>query len=937
MLPLLLVSAVALFLLSSNASTQVNQNLLALKESKAFAIEQYGDTIVNQVLTASSDPNTADNLIILSRAFGEVVDEAFEPNDTEEFDYDEDIYIDFLRGELANYYNGEFLPQYREATSGETIDTNALLANLSNPAVVLQHAYIYKNPASIGNKHEMFKSALNAKYDLNHTRLHETFKPYLEKFGYYDIFLVDNRGNVVYSVFKELDFATNLRSGPYSETGLAQAFTASQNLQSAEEYVLIDYAQYTPSYEAPASFIASPVFKYGSQVGTLIFQMPLDAITGIMSQRIGLGETAEVYLVGPDNMMRSDSYKDAENYSVDSAFRNQRTVATDAISMALSGDKGITTNSNYLNQAVLSAFTPVMFGSLQWAMLAEIEESEAYASITRLIWVVISICIVAIIAILFFALRVGEKIVAPIVELKNAMANIARTTTFSERLVVDRSDEIGESVESFNTLLQSIEASIIETNTVVTAMSQGDFSLRVESDFTGDLLALKNGVNDSAAAMGSSISEVNRVVDALATGDFNQKIEVDLNGELGKLKDNVNSSIVSMQGAMQEINSVISAMSNGNFKYKASMSLTGEYAKLVDQANTAMEVVNSAVIEIDSVMSFVSVGQLDKRIEKSLPGQLDQIKENINASLNAIASVFQATESALSAIADGTLHAKINDEFPGRFNNLKVSTNNTLDKLIEVVEEITSSASAVNVSASEILKGNSQLSDRTTEQSNNLDSTASSMDEITVTVKNTENNAVHANTIAKQAKEYAIKGGETVNNAIDAMQEINTASNKIADIISVIDAIAFQTNLLALNAAVEAARAGEQGRGFAVVASEVRNLAGRSANAAKEIKGLISDTEEKVKVGSHLVGQSGETLEQIIKEVENVDNIVGNISTAATEQSLGVQEVQIAVESIKSLTQQNTAMVEEGTAASENLQHKARTMMDLMGFFKTEA
>ena len=935
LLPLVFVSAVSFWLLSSMATNLVTQNLEALKANKVLNIEDYGNTIINQVITASADPNTADNLIIVSRAFNEVVDEAFEENDTEEFDYDEDVYVNSLRSELSNYYNNQFLSVYRESNESKNLDVNSILNGLSNTAVVLQHAYIEANPSPLGSKHEMFKSHLNSKYDLNHSRLHETFKIYLEKFGYYDIFLVDNKGDVVYSVFKELDFATNLNTGPYANSGLAQAFKAAANLPEQNQYTLVDYAQYTPSYEAPASFIASPVYKYGSQVGVLIFQMPLEAITSVMSERKGLGETGESYLVGEDKLMRSDSFKEPDIFSVNNSFRGQKQANSASIELGLKGEDGLIETENYLGQDVLSGYTPVNFGSLNWAMIAEIEQSEAYAPVTRLIWIILFICLSATALIIFFALKVSNKIILPITSMQKAMANIAENTDFSERVAVESEDEIGRSAISFNRLLESLEVSIKETNNVVSAMARGDFSMQVESDFKGDLLELKEGVNRSASAMGNSISEVNRVVDGIARGDFNQRIDIALEGELDTLKSSVNNSIASMKSAMNDINQLVSAMSKGDFKYDVSDELQGDYSTLVKQVKIGMAAVDDAVTEIDMVMSEVAIGKLDTRVETELPGQLKQIKDNINKSLSAIAAVFSETRTSLTSISEGKLYMKIETDFPGDFNSLKTSTNNTLNILTEVVEEIKLAAAIVNNDAIEISRGNYELSQRTEQQSADLENTASSMDEITATVKHTAENASHANELASQAKEHAAKGGEVVKLAVKAMEDVNVASSKIADIISVIDAIAFQTNLLALNAAVEAARAGEQGRGFAVVAGEVRNLAGRSANAAKEIKGLITDTVEKVKVSSSLVNKSGITLEDIINKVENVDNIVNEISNAAAEQTTGVQAVQTAVESLQVVTQQNTAMVEEGSAASENLKSKAAEMTKLMEFFTT--
>ncbi|MGR6873251.1 methyl-accepting chemotaxis protein [Pseudomonas sp. HK3] len=208
------------------------------------------------------------------------------------------------------------------------------------------------------------------------------------------------------------------------------------------------------------------------------------------------------------------------------------------------------------------------------------------------------------------------------------------------------------------------------------------------------------------------------------------------------------------------------------------------------------------------------------------------------------------------------------------------------------------------------------------------------MEEMTSSVRQTSENASHANNLAANAQDKAQKGGQVVSKAVGAMEEINTSSKKIADIIGVIDEIAFQTNLLALNAAVEAARAGEQGKGFAVVAGEVRNLAQRSAGAAKEIKDLIRDSVEKVDNGTDLVNKSGQTLAEIVEAVEKVNTMIKEISSASEEQASGIEQVNKAISQMDEMTQQNAALVEEASAASETMTEQAKNMLDLVGFFK---
>jgi methyl-accepting chemotaxis protein len=267
------------------------------------------------------------------------------------------------------------------------------------------------------------------------------------------------------------------------------------------------------------------------------------------------------------------------------------------------------------------------------------------------------------------------------------------------------------------------------------------------------------------------------------------------------------------------------------------------------------------------------------------------------------------------------------------FAKLGSGLNKLLDNVAAMVRDIKSAAAAVRIGAEEISKGNTNLSQRTEEQSSSLEETASSMEQMTSTVKQNADNAGQANQLATAARDQAEKGGGVLGKAIRAMTEINEASKKIADIISVIDEIAFQTNLLALNAAVEAARAGEQGRGFAVVASEVRNLAGRSATAAKEIKGLIQDSVRKVEDGSSLVTQSGQTLEQIVASVKKVSDIIAEIAAASREQSSGIEQVNKAVMQMDEMTQQNAALVEEATAASQAMAEGAGELNRMMERF----
>jgi len=339
--------------------------------------------------------------------------------------------------------------------------------------------------------------------------------------------------------------------------------------------------------------------------------------------------------------------------------------------------------------------------------------------------------------------------------------------------------------------------------------------------------------------------------------------------------------------------------------------------------------------QIQNLINNAVDGQLDARIDTSaLSGFMKGLGEGVNELMEAVVLPTREVQRVMGALSDGDLSQTMDGEFSGEFSQLRDATNSSITNLMNMVNEIRSSADSIQSSSGEIAQGNADLSQRTEEQASSLEETASSMEEMTSTVKQNADNARQANQLASAAKDQAEKGGSVVSNAVTAMSAINDSSKQIADIIGVIDEIAFQTNLLALNAAVEAARAGEQGRGFAVVAGEVRNLAQRSAGAAKEIKGLIKDSVEKVEEGSRLVDESGSTLDEIVNAVKKVSDIISEISAASDEQSSGIEEVNKAITSMDEMTQQNAALVEEAAAAGEAMNDQAKSMNELMDFFE---
>ena len=306
------------------------------------------------------------------------------------------------------------------------------------------------------------------------------------------------------------------------------------------------------------------------------------------------------------------------------------------------------------------------------------------------------------------------------------------------------------------------------------------------------------------------------------------------------------------------------------------------------------------------------------------------LARSITGPLNAAIGIAQT-------VADGDLSADIAIDSTDEIGTLLLALKHMQDSLSEIVGKVRAGTDAIASASQEIAQGNQDLSARTEAQASSLGQTASSMGELTSTVKQNGAHANEASKLAGNASQVAVRGGAAVAQVIDTMGSINASSKKIVDIIGVIDGIAFQTNILALNAAVEAARAGEQGRGFAVVASEVRNLAQRSAAAAKEIKALISDSVEQVENGSRLVGQAGSTMDEVVSSVQNVTAIIGEIAIASGEQNIGIDQVNTAIAQMDSVTQQNAALVEEAAAAADAMQQQAASLAQAVSVFKLAA
>ncbi|GAO35162.1 methyl-accepting chemotaxis protein [Sulfuricella sp. T08] len=542
-------------------------------------------------------------------------------------------------------------------------------------------------------------------------------------------------------------------------------------------------------------------------------------------------------------------------------------------------------------------FVPVREGVNALIKLQLDEAEKEYKASTERYTSTRNIAITIIVAGVLLALWSGflllRAILGPLGTAQEVAGKIA-AGDLSSNIVIHHNDEVGKLLHSFKSMQDALSSLVKEIQTVVNASVQGDFSKRLDlSNKQGFGRAIGESLNQLSDTTNTGLSDVMRVTNALAAGDLSQKITQEYPGVFGQTKTGVNNTVDALVKVVAEIQQIVeAAAARGDFSVKMDMAGKQGYTKTLSELlNQLSDVTDTGLRDVMRVSNALAVGDLTQSISKDYPGLFGETKDGINA---------------------------------------------TVENLKTLVNEIKVAVEGINTGSKEIAQGNQDLSQRTEEQASSLEETASSMEELTSTVKQNAENAKQANQLAIGASGVAGKGGAVVHQVVGTMASINESSRKIVDIISVIDGIAFQTNILALNAAVEAARAGEQGRGFAVVAAEVRNLAQRSAAAAKEIKTLIGDSVDKVEGGTKLVAEAGSTMEEIVTSIKRVTDIMAEISAASSEQSAGIEQVNQAITQMDEVTQQNAALVEEAAAAAESLEEQAQNLSQSVSVFKID-
>ena len=481
-------------------------------------------------------------------------------------------------------------------------------------------------------------------------------------------------------------------------------------------------------------------------------------------------------------------------------------------------------------------------------------------------------------------------------------------------------------------ITRSIQGGISDTVQAVTrivASMQFDTQLKPRKD---ELNKLASALNELFASLRLSINETNKVVGAIAQGEFDKRIHSQLNGDLALLKQGVNASAESVAFMMNELELVMNALDQGQFDVKMDERVPVGFREKVEHA---LENINVIIQDINRVMSKMEQGKFQHRVEVAAKGELDVLKNRVNGSLQALAEAMSEITAVTVAQSQGDLTQTIKGDYHGELRLLKDAINTTVMRLDGIVSVAVEAARIVNENSNEVSQGALDLSQRVQEQAASLEQTSSAMEQMNAAIHNNTEHAQTATELASEMQKDTAQGSQVMQQTIEAMNAIQESSHKISDIVTLIDGIAFQTNLLALNAAVEAARAGEHGRGFAVVAGEVRALAQKSAEAAKDIKTLISESVTRIDQGTKLASASGEVFSHVTESINDVTNKINQIAHASKEQTVGIGQVHQAITSIDSVTQQNAALVEQTSAAAESMRDQATNLMEKMAFFKT--
>jgi methyl-accepting chemotaxis protein len=722
LLPFAIIGLTALTKSGAGIKSQAFQKLTAVREIKRSGIERYFNTIRDQVLTLSEDTMVVDAM----QEFAGAIKSFREENALS------DEQVASMGAELKTYYDGQFAPEYEKQNDGAKADINSIFSKLDKDSIALQYHYIQANKHPLGEKHNLDAASDASSYSKIHAKYHPAIRSFLDKFGYYDIFLVDPQsGDIVYSVFKELDYTGSLVDGPYAKTNFGDAFRKARELKAPGQFAFVDFKQYLPSYSAPASFIASPIFASGKLVGVLMFQMPLDRITEVMSERAGLGETGETYLIGSDKLMRSDSYLDPKYHSVVASFRNPEKgkVETKAADNALAGKKGAEIVTDYNGNPVLSSYTPVDILGTKWALLAEIDEAEAFAAqalMTKLMLIIGLVGAAIIAACGFF---IARNFANPISAMTSAMQGLAGGNLEADIPAVDRKDEIGEmagAVQVFKDNAVEMKRLEAEQKEVEKNAEKQKKALmeKMASEFESSVGSIVETVASASAEMLASSQSMSSIADATKEKSM----------AVASASEQASTNVQTVASAAEELSTSITEISRQVTESSAIANRAVEGARQTDERIRGLVETTNAIGEfvnmITEIADQTNLLALNATIEAARAGEAGK--------------GFAVVASEVKELAAQT--SKATEQIAAQISEIQESTGSAVD----AIEEITSTITEMDETASGIAAAVEQQGAATSEIARNVEQAASGTREVSSNIDEVNKSSVETGVAATQ-------------------------------------------------------------------------------------------------------------------------------------------------------------------------------------------
>lgn len=776
----------------------------------------------------------------------------------------------------------------------------------------LQKYYITQNPYEDHARSKLEASNDGSMYSMYHQRVHRSFTSFKEASGLYDIFLLNKKGDIIYTISKENDFAANVNTD-LSGTGLAKLFTEINSAPKKNGWKFTDFSSYSPSNGAYASFIAVPVLDAtNSYRGVLAAKISSEQLSNITAKGNANFPHMSSYLIGSDLKARTDLITTEENDIGITTIQNK------SAERALSGAVG-----SMIDGDNITGYSNLTFGDVSWGINTEIPMAEAMQNVTEMRNTLMQVASIVLILLGTLSVFVMRHMIAPVLNVTEAVKAMSKGK-FIHLEEIKHQDEIGDLARaSAGIYHNAVEATKVQTAVDVSQngimLSDAD---RNVSYINGRLAKF---LENEKEYFGQFINDftVNELIGkplSIFYGAESEQIE-DI---VRTLKEPFHTSIQAGQKHFSLMTSPVTDVDGKHIGYVT------EWCDITSEVKMEKE--------FGAVLDAMTKGDFSKQLDLSSDGSvINNIASKMNATSNQVNTFMQSLEGALSELSDGALNVKIEKTYEGQFNDIKNFVNNAIARFSKTIEGVKSSATSLVSQGDLIADHSGELAGRAENQAASLQETSATMEELSATVKQNADSALEANSLSKRASRKAQEGEKVVEQAIESMKTLEKSSSRITDIVNVIDSIAFQTNLLALNAAVEAARAGEAGKGFSVVASEVRVLAQRSAEAAKEIRDLITNANDQVKEGVEYVLATGTSLNDIMKAIKSVERTVNDITDASQEQSSGINDVSTAVANMDDTTQKTAMIADDCAKSARTVRAEIDELRNMVAYFKTDS